>query len=552
MTMFDKGGDDMTDQAKSMDARVPSREDCVLRYVLEKRAEQHPDKPFMRLPDGDAISYGEFRASVERAAAGLAALGVKQGDYVNVWLPNGVDMVRIWFAINWLGAVYVPINTAYRGNVLAHVIANGGAELMIVASDLVERLAHIDRAQLRTLVVAGGKEHAIPGMEFVPLEELDADPATLPPLKQPIEPWDVQSIIYTSGTTGRSKGVLSSYTHMWHMTGVQAFPMLDETDCYLISLPFFHVGGTLPIIAMLNRGGTVGMGGDFATEAFWPTVRATGATYTILLGVMSTFLSKRTPSPDDRDHTLKKITMIPLPDDWRDFAERFGPTVWTLFNMTEVSVPIFSEPNPQAPGTCGKQRPGVDLRIVDVHDREVPVGEIGELIVRTDAPWALNSGYYKNPEATAQAWRNGWFHTGDGFRKDEHGNYFFVDRMKDAIRRRGENISSFEVEAEILTHPKIRECAVVAVPNEMAEDDVLAIVAPATGAAVDPLELLEFLKPRLAHFMLPRYVRIMTDLPRTPTQKVEKYVLRQQGLTSDTWDREKAGVKIRREKIGGS
>ena len=552
MTMFDKGGDDMTDQAKSMDARVPSREDCVLRYVLEKRAEQHPDKPFMRLPDGDAISYGEFRASVERAAAGLAALGVKQGDYVNVWLPNGVDMVRIWFAINWLGAVYVPINTAYRGNVLAHVIANGGAELMIVASDLVERLAHIDRAQLRTLVVAGGKEHAIPGMEFVPLEELDADPATLPPLKQPIEPWDVQSIIYTSGTTGRSKGVLSSYTHMWHMTGVQAFPMLDETDCYLISLPFFHVGGTLPIIAMLNRGGTVGMGGDFATEAFWPTVRATGATYTILLGVMSTFLSKQTPSPDDRDHTLKKITMIPLPDDWRDFAERFGPTVWTLFNMTEVSVPIFSEPNPQAPGTCGKQRPGVDLRIVDVHDREVPVGEIGELIVRTDAPWALNSGYYKNPEATAQAWRNGWFHTGDGFRKDEHGNYFFVDRMKDAIRRRGENISSFEVEAEILTHPKIRECAVVAVPNEMAEDDVLAIVAPATGAAVDPLELLEFLKPRLAHFMLPRYVRIMTDLPRTPTQKVEKYVLRQQGLTPDTWDREKAGVKIRREKIGGS
>jgi carnitine-CoA ligase len=550
--MFDKGGDDMTDQAKSMDARVPSREDCVLRYVLEKRAEQHPDKPFMRLPDGDAISYGAFRASVERAAAGLAALGVKQGDYVNVWLPNGVDMVRIWFAINWLGAVYVPINTAYRGNVLAHVIANGGAELMIVASDLVERLAHVDRAQLRTLVVAGGKEHAIPGMEFVPLEKLDADPATLPPLKQPIEPWDVQSIIYTSGTTGRSKGVLSSYTHMWHMTGVQAFPMLDETDCYLISLPFFHVGGTLPIIAMLNRGGTVGMGGDFATEAFWPTVRATGATYTILLGVMSTFLSKRTPSPGDRDHTLKKITMIPLPDDWRDFAERFGPTVWTLFNMTEVSVPIFSEPNPQAPGTCGKQRPGVDLRIVDVHDREVPVGEIGELIVRTDAPWALNSGYYKNPEATAQAWRNGWFHTGDGFRKDEHGNYFFVDRMKDAIRRRGENISSFEVEAEILTHPKIRECAVVAVPNEMAEDDVLAIVAPATGAAVDPLELLEFLKPRLAHFMLPRYVRIMTDLPRTPTQKVEKYVLRQQGLTSDTWDREKAGVKIRREKIGGS
>jgi crotonobetaine/carnitine-CoA ligase len=549
--MIETGGGTMTNPAEIADWRVPTREDCVLRYVLERRAAQHPDRPYMRRPDGGAISYGTFRASVERTAAGLSALGVKQGDYVNVWLPNGVDMVRVWFAINWLGAVYVPINTAYRGNVLAHVIANGGADLMIVAAELVDRLADIDRAQLRTLVVAGGKAHAIPGMAFVPLEKLDADPATLPPLQQPIEPWDIQSIIYTSGTTGRSKGVLSSYAHMWHMGGEQAFPMLGETDCYLIYLPFFHVGGTLPVIGMLNRGGAIGMGGDFTTEAFWPTVRATGATYTILLGVMSTFLSKRAPAPDDRDHTLKKITMIPLPDDWRDFAKRFGATVWTLFNMTEVSVPTVSEPNPQTPGTCGKQRPGVELRIVDAHDREVPVGAVGELIVRTDAPWALNSGYYKNPEATVQAWRNGWFHTGDGFRKDEHGNYFFVDRMKDAIRRRGENISSFEVEAEILAHPQIRECAVVAVPNEMAEDDVLAIVAPAPGATIDPRELLEFLKPRLAHFMLPRYVRIMTDLPRTPTQKVEKYILRQQGLTSGTWDREKAGFKIRRERIDG-
>ncbi len=542
----------MTAQGAYTDTRVPKRDDCVLRYVLETRAAAHPDRAYIKLPDGSSITYGAFCLSVERTAAGLAALGVRQGDFVNVWLPNGVDMVRVWFAINWLGATYVPINTAYKGNVLAHVIANGGAEVMIIASGLVERLADVDRADLRTLVVFGDKAISIPGMNCVTLESVDGDPSSIPPLDQPIEPWDVQSIIYTSGTTGRSKGVLSSYAHLWHMGGAQAFPMLDASDCYLIYLPFFHVGGTLPVIGMLNRGGAIAMGGDFTTEAFWPTVLATGATYTILLGVMSTFLSKCPPEARDRDHSLKKVTMIPLPDDSREFSERFGCKVYTLFNMTEVSVPTVSGANPTVVGTCGKRRPGVDLRIVDGNDCEVAAGSVGELIVRTDAPWALNSGYHKNPEATAQAWRNGWFHTGDAFRKDEDGNFFFVDRMKDAIRRRGENISSFEVEAEILAHPHVRECAVVAVPNEMAEDDVLAIVAPAPGSKIDPTELLEFLSPRLAHFMMPRYVRVMNDLPRTPTQKVEKYILRQQGLTADTWDREKAGIKIRRERLGKS
>ncbi len=540
----------MADQTGGTDKRVPAREDCVLRYVLETRAERHPDRSYIRLPDGSSISYRDMRSSVERTAAGLAALGVKQGDFVNVWMPNNAEMLRIWFAINWLGAVYVPINTAYRGSVLAHVIANGGAEVMIVSADLLPRLADIDRAALRTLVVAGETTVEIAGLKCVPLAQLDRDPSTLPDLLRPIEPWDVQSIIYTSGTTGRSKGVLSSYAHMWHMSGRQAFPMLDENDCYLVYLPYFHVGGTLPVIGMMNRGGSIAVGGDFDTEAFWPTVRATGSTYTILLGVMSTFLAKRPPSPDDLDHTLKKVTVIPLPDDSQDFAKRFGATVWTLFNMTEINVPIVSEPNPTVIGTCGRQRPGNELRIVDEHDREMPTGSVGELIIRSEAPWALNSGSYKNPEATVTAWRNGWFHTGDAFRRDADGNFFFVDRMKDAIRRRGENISSFEVEAEILAHPKIRECAVVAVPNEMSEDDVLAIIAPAPGERIEPMELFEFLQPRLAHFMLPRYIRIMSDLPRTPTQKVEKYVLRQQGLTQDTWDREKAGVKVRRERIG--
>jgi crotonobetaine/carnitine-CoA ligase len=366
----------MSETANAIDPRVPRREDCVLRYVLERRARLHPDRSYIRLPDGSSISYGEFHDSVERAAAGLAALGVKQGDYVNVWMPNSVQILRIWFAINWLGAIYVPMNTAYRGSVLTHVIANGGAEVMVVSSDLVERLVDIDRTTLRVLIVAGPPVTTIRGMKMTSLDELDRDPSALPTLSRPIEPWDVQSIIYTSGTTGRSKGVLSSYAHLWHMGGSAAFPMLEESDCYLIYLPYFHVGGTLPVIGMLNRGRSIAVAGDFDTEAFWPTVRATGATYTILLGVMATFLSKRPPSPDDREHTLKKMTLIPLPDDSRAFSDRFGATLWTLFNMTEINVPIVSEANPTIAGTCGKQRAGNELRIVDEHDREVATGSV--------------------------------------------------------------------------------------------------------------------------------------------------------------------------------
>lgn len=539
----------MADDLPVTDGRVPSREQCVVRYALEQRASLHPGHPFLRRKDGSAISYGEFHTMVERTASGLVALGVRQDDTVTVWLPDSVDAIRIWFAINWLGAVYVPINTAYRGTLLSHVLANAGSKVIVASSDLVPRLADADLAELNTLVVLGGDCCDIAGLAKIDADALDGDPEAIPELERPIEPWDTQSIIYTSGTTGRSKGVMSSYAHLMHMSGREAFYMVDESDCFLMYGPLFHVGGTLPVTAMLIRGGTVAIAGAFSTESFWPIVRATGATFVILLGVMASFLSKRPRADDDRDHPLKKVMMVPLPDDPQEFSTRFGVTVWTLFNMTEINCPIVSEPNPTVIGSCGKRRSGNELRIVDEFDRELRCGEVGELIVRSDSPWALTSGYFKNDEATAKAWRNGWFHTGDRFRSDEEGNYFFVDRIKDAIRRRGENISSFEVEAEIMAHPAVRECAVVAVPNETSEDDVLAVVAPAPGQEIDPLDLLNFLRARLAHFMLPRYIRLLPDLPRTPSQKVEKYLLRQQGVVEGTWDRERAGVEIHRERI---
>jgi crotonobetaine/carnitine-CoA ligase len=192
----------------------------------------------------------------------------------------------------------------------------------------------------------------------------------------------------------------------------------------------------------------------------------------------------------------------------------------------------------------------VDVRLVDDNDCEVPDGTVGEMILRTDRPWGMNHGYHKNPEATARAWRNGWFHTGDAFRRDASGNYFFVDRMKDAIRRRGENISSFEVEVEVVAFPAVREAAVIAVPSELGEDEVMAVVAPAPGHEIDPAALLAFLRDRLAYFMIPRYLRVLPELPKTPTAKVLKAELRAQGITPDTWDREQAGISIRRDRIG--
>ena len=224
--------------------------------------------------------------------------------------------------------------------------------------------------------------------------------------------------------------------------------------------------------------------------------------------------------------------------------------MYTIFNMTEISSPIVSEPNPRVRGTCGKVRAGVQVRLVDGNDCEVAQGSVGEMIVRTDRPWAMNSGYYKEPEATARAWRNGWFHTGDAFRQDAEGFFFFVDRIKDAIRRRGENISSFEVEAEILAHPDVREAAAIAVPSPLEEDEVLAVIAPQPGRSIDPVQLIHFLRDRLAYFMIPRYIRVLDELPKTPSSKVLKTELRAQGITADTWDREAAGIVIRRDRIG--
>jgi crotonobetaine/carnitine-CoA ligase len=472
---------------------------------------------------------------------------------VLIWLPNGRMALKAWFGTNCLGAVSVAINTAYRGAILQHVVTNADAKVAVVHPDLLDRLLEIeDRGALQTIVTdpAAVGAHAPAfralGVELLAFEvlEVPAPGGTIACLA----PWDLQSICYTSGTTGPSKGVMSSYLHL-HQMGWHCTPHVTARDRYLINLPLFHVGGTLFTTGALARGAQIAVMSSFSTPTFLEEATRLGATECLLLGAMAGFLMRSQPSASDRAHSFKRLMIIPLAEDVSAFSERFGVDVYTLFNMSEVSAPIVSELNPTALGTCGRLREGVEARVVDENDCEVPLGTAGELVLRTDCPWTMATGYYKMPDATAKAWRNGWFHTGDMFKADEAGNYFFVDRAKDAIRRRGENISSFEVEEQVLAHPAVLETAVIGVVGEGGEQDVLAVVAPKPGMTIDPAGLIEFLIPRLAHFMVPRYVRLVEALPKTPTSKIEKHALRGEGLTADTWDREAAGMRVRRERL---
>ncbi|NYT23109.1 AMP-binding protein [Alcaligenaceae bacterium] len=528
-----------------MDKRLPDRRDCIIRELIDRRAQETPDKPFVLFSPDEGWTYGTLREKVRSWAAAFQAQGVKQGDMVVCWLPNGKTLLRAMLALNYIGAVYVPVNIGYRGALLAHVIANSGGRLLVTHASLVDRLDGLALGQLRKAIVFGGEHSAPAGLETVAGEVMDAAGETPAALQTPLQPWDTLTVIYTSGTTGPSKGVLMSSLQVYanYIPNGQA----TAQDRTLITLPMFHVAGAGAVWSALMRGGSVAVTESFKTHRFWDTVRAFQVTHTTLLGVMMSFLLKEPPSDRDRDHTLRRAMSVPLSNQHADFTARFGVDIYTGYNMTEISTPLFVGPNPAKLGTCGRLRPGIEARIVDENDCELPDGETGELILRADMPYAMSHGYHGDAQATARAWRNGWFHTGDALRRDADGDYYFVDRIKDAIRRRGENVSSFEVEKELLAHPAVRDAAVVGVPSEHGEDEILAVLCLVPGQSLDFVALVEFLQPRMAHFMVPRYFKVVEDLPRTPTNKVIKQRIREEGMDAQCWDRETAGLRLRRD-----
>lgn len=526
---------------------VLPRDVCVLRYALERHARESGDATYAVFEGGESWTYSQTLALVREAASGLYKAGVRQGDRVVIMLPNGALALKALFAANYLGAIFVPINPALKGSLLAHVINDSGAKLAIVHEKLIDRVVEVGSENLKTIISSGAVPRAQSGgCRLLPVDCLSSSDE-VPELPRAIEPWHTQSIIYTSGTTGRSKGVLSSYMHSYSAMSPETWNCTRAGDRHLLHMPIFHIGGAFVASVCLCIGSSVAVVAGFKTDTFWKSVREMRVTVAFLLGAMATFLLKAPERPDDRDHELRMVFIVPLGQSGPAFRERFGVEVYTLFNMTEISTPLISAENPTKANSCGRPREGVDVRLVDDNDVEVPTGEVGQLVVRTARPWAMNHGYNNNLQATVDAWRNGWFHTGDAFIRDADGDFFFVDRMKDTIRRRGENISSYEIEVELLTHPSVREAAAVPVPSELSEDDVLAVVSAVEGRVIDPLELLSHLRSRVAYHMIPRYVRVVSDLPKTPTEKVQKHVLREQGVTADTWDRERAGFVVRRE-----
>lgn len=531
---------------------IPRREDIVLRYVMERWEKERPDDPLSVFENGETWTYGASAKMARTTAAAFSELGVKRGDRVACLLPNGPEILKCWFGANWLGAVYAPFNTAYRGSLLAHAIKLASPSIIATHSAFLDRLEEVELDTSMPIILVDRNRGSLPesSLQILSVDALEGrGEETAVKLDHPIEPWETQAIIYTSGTTGPSKGVLSSYCHQGTCAMV-AFEEADAPDLrYMITLPLFHAGGTLGVMGMILLGRCFVMVDRFETARFWDQVRATQTTCCTLLGTMETFLLKELASDEDDRNPLKWVYVVPRTAASAEFSSRFGVATRTLFNMSEVSIPIISSEQTRDPASCGSVRAGIELRIADANDQQLADGEVGELLIRADRPWSLSHGYIDNPQATAEAWRNGWFHTGDLFRRSEAGEYYFVDRAKDCIRRRGENISSFEVEQECIAHPQIKEAAAIGVPSEFVEDDLMVVVSATADEQIEPKELFDFLKARSPYFMIPRFIRVLEELPKTPTEKIQKAALRAEGVTPDTWDREAHDLAVKSDRI---
>lgn len=525
-----------------MSSELPDREVAVLPHVVARRAALDPDRVFLRQVEGGSLTYAETHDRALRWASALRSIGVQPDELVVVLRRPRIDGITLWLGLAWLGAVETSINTDYRGEMLAYVLDNAGARVVVADSEFVDRLVEIASrlpAELTVVVTDAATPPGIPGVRVVTADGLLAE-ATVEDTGFTPEPWSIASVIYTSGTTGPSKGVRVPWAQL-HASAVGTFVLdeLDGDDVFYAPFTLFHMSGKLPPAVMAACGGTTVMRETLTLSGFWDEVRQFGATVVIFSPIATDLLLRQPPSPQDAELPVRFALMGPVAPDHVEFSKRFDVRIGTAFNMTEISVPLHTWSIEDA-ASCGRLRegyPGYECRLVDEHDVEVPVGAVGELVVRTQVPWTLNAGYHGYPGKTAESWRNGWFHTGDAFRRDAEGNYYFVDRFKDALRRRGENISSFEVERGVCAHPEVVECAVVAAPGGFAGDEIKAVCVRSEGSALTAAALIEHLTPLMPRFMLPRYVEFVAELPKTPTMKVRKGELRADALNERTWDR---------------
>ncbi len=546
-----------------MDGRVPNwgpliddpMESRTVARVLASRAAACGDDMWIvagAADDAVRLTFAEMDRRSNRLARGLAGIGVAPGETVLMLLPDDPAILTAWCALAKLGAIEVPVNTHLRGGVLAHVVNNSAAATMIADAGSLGRIADVadELEHLKRIIVTGGSAAASleSRYDIVSLDGVFADDDSALSEDGPAH-HDIKAVMYTSGTTGPSKGVMITHCHAYeYALSVVELLELRKADVYYSPLPLFHIAGQWAgVYAALIAGCTVVIPPAFSLKEFWPDVRAHGATTTFLLGAMANFLYRQTAASDDADNPMERMLVVPLLPEIEDFKTRFDVLVSTTWGATEINVPTRSSFDLADNKTCGRvAEDRFEVRIVDEHDNEAPPGVPGEALVRSKIPWILMAGYWQNAEATVAAWRNQWVHSGDMLMRDADGNLYFVDRTKDAIRRRGENISSMEVENEINAHPDVLESAVIPVDSEHTEQEVMAVVVPKDGAEIDPTDLIRFVEPRMAYFMVPRYIDVVAALPKTQTGKIQKFELRAAGLTETTWDREAAGLKLKR------
>lgn len=509
--------------------------------LLNRQAEHYGEKIFMHFREA-AWSYTEIRREADRVATGLQSLGIGQGDKVAVMMSNRPEFLFVWFGLSKLGAVEVSINTGHRGYLLSYMMDKADCTLLVIEEQFLPVLLEVitDLPKLQTLVLLGEQTLSLPGKSVRHYREITDNTGrfTAPEVK-----WsDPALMLFTSGTTGPSKGAVMPQNYAIHMAELICGQAgYGPHDCLYNALPLFHGNAkVLSTLPALLSGAQMVLAERFSVSQFWPEVKRYGCTEFNYIGGILAMLLKAEPKPGDADNSLRILVGAgATPGVYEEFERRFAVTLIEGYGMSEIGIPLMSTPTERKPGSCGKPHPDYEVRLVDDNGDEVPLDTPGELLVRPRKPWSMLLGYYGMPEKTVEAWQDLWFHTGDYLRRDAQGFYHFVDRKKDAIRRRGENISSFEVERSVASHPAVLECAAIPIPSELGEDEVMVCFVARPGESVDYVELARHCEQKMAKFMVPRYLRLVSRLPKTPTERVQKFRLRQEGVTADTWDREK-------------
>ena len=527
----------------------------VLSRVLRERAERDPDRPYYRFGDGPWLGYGEVNARANRIANALTARGLRKGEAVSTLLPNCEDHLPLWFGILKAGGVQSPINLAYRGDFLSWVLNLPQSRFLVIADSHLDRLAavagelpYLERVIVWRSGAGGGPEPDVP---WEPLEELMAAPDDEPDVE--IDWTDDARIMFTSGTTGRSKGAIKQHASDYFSGRTyNEVCGITEDDTLFSCMPLFHSNAqVLACYPAMIAGARIAMVERYSSSRFWQQVVDAGATCFNTVSAMNYFIWNTPAGPLDRAHQVRRVMAMPAPKDiYYEFQERFGIRFHEGYGLTETGMVTYVPPEAgPRPGSCGVATPGFEVSVVEPgSDRPLEPGEPGEIVVDMKLPNIVMRAYAGMPEKTAEDFGNLKLHTGDLGRMDEDGYLYFLDRVKDYIRRRGENVSSMEVERTVSSHPQVVEAAAIGVQateGAGAEEEILVCLVAHEDGGPDPAGLLAWLDERMPYFAVPRYLRIVDVLPKTPTERVRKVELREAGLTRDTYDRVASGPERR-------